>query len=255
MLQGGVQALRQVPSFRSFRPSLPNVHLVLHDVGVEYKGYNGSVVVDGAAIIITHSGMAAKASGLVRDKPRRVPLQAVSGVGFRAATKLTNGAITFGVGGEEGSDAGIGKTATSANAVSFRHKDSEVFRKLYEWLLAVVEYNRANNIDPASVEFDDAEPSRLDRVSASLKEKRAKPEERLGAHREAVEKLEGAKQQEADAAAPPPALPDVVASPPSPTAPADDPYEALARLASLRDEGILTEEEFSAMKQTILGLM
>lgn len=255
MLPGGVQALRQVPSFRSSRPSLPNVHLVLHDVGVEYKGYNGSVVVDGAAIIITHSGMAAKASGLVRDKPRRVPLQAVSGVGFRAATRLTNGAITFGVGGEEGSDAGIGKTATSANAVSFRHKDSEVFRKLYEWLLAVVEHNRANNIDPASVEFDDAEPSRLDRVSASLKEKKAESE-RLGAHREAVEKMKGAKQQEADAAAPLPALPDVVASPPPPpTAPADDPYEALARLASLRDEGILTEEEFSAMKQTILGLM
>lgn len=42
-----------------------------------------------------------------------------------------------------------------------------------------------------------------------------------------------------------------------PTAPsaasADDPYEALRKLASLRDAGVLTEEEFEAKKQDLLG--
>ncbi len=42
-----------------------------------------------------------------------------------------------------------------------------------------------------------------------------------------------------------------------PTAPsaasADDPYEALRKLASLRDAGVLTEEEFETKKQDLLG--
>jgi hypothetical protein len=44
-----------------------------------------------------------------------------------------------------------------------------------------------------------------------------------------------------------------------PTAPsaaaADDPYEALRKLASLRDAGVLTEEEFETKKQDLLGRM
>jgi hypothetical protein len=219
-------------------------------VGVEYKGYNGSVVADTDAIIITHFGMAAKAAGLVRDKPRRVPLPAISGVRFRAATRMTNGAITFGVGGGEAPDARAGSTGASANAILFRHKDGEEFRKLYEWLLAVVEYNRENNIDAESVEFDAAEMSRFDRVSASLEERRVKAERRVEAIRGDIE---NSKQtgDAAAAAASQPQPPVVATSPPS----ADDPYEALARLSSLRDRGILSEEEFSAMKQEILGSM
>ncbi len=44
-----------------------------------------------------------------------------------------------------------------------------------------------------------------------------------------------------------------------PTAPsavsADDPYEALRKLASFRDASVLTEEEFDAKKQDLLGRM
>jgi hypothetical protein len=45
------------------------------------------------------------------------------------------------------------------------------------------------------------------------------------------------------------------AAPPTapPAASADDPYEALRKLASLRDAGVLTEEEFDAKKQDLLG--
>jgi hypothetical protein len=43
------------------------------------------------------------------------------------------------------------------------------------------------------------------------------------------------------------------APPPPPAAPAPDPIAQLKQLAELRDQGILTEEEFSAQKAKILG--
>ena len=57
-------------------------------------------------------------------------------------------------------------------------------------------------------------------------------------------------QQEAERydepAAPPP-------PPPAPAAPAADPIEQLKQLAELKNQGILTEEEFAAQKAKILG--
>jgi hypothetical protein len=53
---------------------------------------------------------------------------------------------------------------------------------------------------------------------------------------------------------PPPqqyAQPQYAAPPPAPEAP--DPIEQLKELAALKDQGILTEEEFSAEKAKILG--
>jgi hypothetical protein len=41
---------------------------------------------------------------------------------------------------------------------------------------------------------------------------------------------------------------------PAPAAGGQDPYEELAKLGQLRDQGILTEEEFQAKKTQILGL-
>jgi len=40
---------------------------------------------------------------------------------------------------------------------------------------------------------------------------------------------------------------------PAAAAPAEDPIEQLRELAKLRDEGILTEEEFAAEKRKVLG--
>jgi hypothetical protein len=48
--------------------------------------------------------------------------------------------------------------------------------------------------------------------------------------------------------APPPAPPAPVAAPPAP-----DPIEQLKQLAALRDQGILTDEEFTAQKSKLLG--
>jgi len=41
--------------------------------------------------------------------------------------------------------------------------------------------------------------------------------------------------------------------PPAPAAPEEDPIAQLRELAKLRDDGILTDEEFTAQKQKMLG--
>jgi putative oligomerization/nucleic acid binding protein len=41
--------------------------------------------------------------------------------------------------------------------------------------------------------------------------------------------------------------------PPPPAAPAPDPIEQLQRLAALKDQGVLTDEEFTAQKAKLLG--
>lgn len=51
------------------------------------------------------------------------------------------------------------------------------------------------------------------------------------------------------AAAPAPAAPAAPAA-----APAEDPILVIQKLAALRDQGILTEEEFTAKKAQILGI-
>lgn len=53
------------------------------------------------------------------------------------------------------------------------------------------------------------------------------------------------------AAAPTPAAPTPAPAPPASTG---DNIEQLKQLADLRDQGILTEEEFSAKKKKLLGL-
>ncbi len=53
---------------------------------------------------------------------------------------------------------------------------------------------------------------------------------------------------------PQPAEEPAAAAPAPQAAPADDSIEQLKKLAELRDQGILTEEEFAAKKTQILGL-
>ena len=58
-------------------------------------------------------------------------------------------------------------------------------------------------------------------------------------------------------AAPPDAAPEYEAAAPEPPRPQDDlnaQLEQVKQLAALKDQGILTEEEFSAKKAQILGL-
>jgi Short C-terminal domain len=68
-----------------------------------------------------------------------------------------------------------------------------------------------------------------------------------------------AQQQQQQQEAPPPqyaadpaAAPAQYAAPPPPPAP--DPIAELQQLAQLKDQGILTEEEFTAKKKQVLGI-
>jgi membrane protease subunit (stomatin/prohibitin family) len=61
-----------------------------------------------------------------------------------------------------------------------------------------------------------------------------------------------AEQQAAVQQAPPP---PAAAAPPAPAAAAADPYAELKQAKELLDQGILTQAEFDAQKQKILGGM
>ncbi len=69
------------------------------------------------------------------------------------------------------------------------------------------------------------------------------------AHMGAKSAQKGQAQQQAAAAAPPPAAEA------APTAPAEpDPATEIQKYAALKDQGLITEEEFAAKKKAILGI-
>jgi hypothetical protein len=124
------------------------------------------MVAEGDHLIITHSGLAAKGSGLVVDQPRRIPLQAVSGAKLKEASRMTNGWLTIGLGGVAPPQLSAGTAASNADTVVFRHKNKDEFKALHDWLVTVVEHNQAEGIDPSTVKFDPAGETRLERMQA-----------------------------------------------------------------------------------------
>lgn len=333
----------------------------VHDGAVEYKGYNGTILIEGDYLIITHSGFVAKSGGLQVDQPRRIPLQALSGVKVGEASRLVNGWLTLGLGGVTLPELSAGTAGSNADTVMFRHKDKDEFKALRDWLITVVEQNEAEGSDPSRVEFDQAGETRSGRVQAKAdgareKTRQSKTEKmtallgderpdvvaaaarmgwRMGGNRE-LKKLAGhlhggetvrfiaqgtyekdqgilvltdvrllflfhgvmrqAKEDFplrlissvqtksgivtgemtvfvsgnsssisgivksdleplADAVRQGMAAQHVAPAVAPPVASTDDPYEALRKLASLRDAGVVTEQEFEAKKQDLLGRM
>ena len=133
---------------------------------MEYKGYNGTILADGDHLIITHSGLVAKSCGLPVDQPRRIPLQALSGVKIKEASRMVNGWLTVGLGGVTPPQLGAGTAGSNAATVMFRHKNKDEFKALHDWLVTVVEDNQAEGIDPSTVEFDRAGETRTERIQA-----------------------------------------------------------------------------------------
>lgn len=122
----------------------------------EFRGYGGTITVEDEHLLVAHRGAAAKRNGIETTTPRRIPLQALSDAKFKAATRLVNGWIALGIGGQPAPEPGIGAAAGDSNVVLFRHRDSKAFQGLYNWLLYVVRYNQEHGIDPRSVPFDAA---------------------------------------------------------------------------------------------------
>jgi len=146
----------------------------VHDGDVECNGYNGTIVAEGDHLIITHSGLVAKSGGLVVDQPRRIPLQAVSGVELKAASRMTNGWLTVGLGGVAPPHLSAGTANSNADTVVFRHKSKDEFKALHDWLVTVVERNQAEGTDPSTVEFDAAGETRTERIQAKAERIQAK---------------------------------------------------------------------------------
>ncbi len=115
---------------------------------VKYQGYNGSIEVERDMLIVVHSGMAARVGGLATDQPRAIPLQAISGVAFKDASRLTNGWLTLGLSGAPVPDLGAGDAGSNTDTVMFRHKNRDGFQALHDWLGTVIEHNRTYGIDP-----------------------------------------------------------------------------------------------------------
>lgn len=347
---------------------------------MDYNGYNGVITVEGDILTITHSGMAAKAGGLVRDQPRTIPLQAISAVVLKEASRMTNGWLTLGLGGAKSAQLGAGTAGSDANTVMFRHKDMPQFNSLRDWLLTVIAQNESLGTDPTTVEFDPAGQTRPERVQekstkvteahqARIEKVDEKPAELARSRQEAMEAkmsamlgderpdivsaaarmgwrmggrrelkklashlhdgetvrfiaqgtydgaqgilvltdvrllflfhgltsqskedfplrlissvqtksgfvtgelrvfvsgnsssisgiVKGDLEPLADAVRQGIAAPhSIVETPPKPALAADDPYESLRKLASLRDAGVLSEEEFAAKKEELLGRM
>jgi hypothetical protein len=84
-------------------------------------------------------------------------LQAVSGVHFKEATKLSNnGWLTLGLGGADPPSLGMMSAPQNPDTVMLRHKHMDDFRALHDWLVTVIEHNKTQGIDPSTVEFDEA---------------------------------------------------------------------------------------------------
>lgn len=136
----------------------------MHDGGMDYMGYNGTITADDGQLMITHSGFTAKTGGLAVDQPRRIPLQAISAVALKDASRMTNGWLTLGLGGEPLPNLNVGSAGSDANTVMFRHKSQVEFKTLFDWLETVVAHNKAHGIDPSAVEFDAPASTRLERL-------------------------------------------------------------------------------------------
>ena len=73
---------------------------------VEYKGYNGSVVIESDGLMIRREGLSRAMSAA--SPSRWVPLTAISDVSLHPSTRLTNGWITLGVMGNAARQLGAG---------------------------------------------------------------------------------------------------------------------------------------------------
>jgi hypothetical protein len=109
---------------------------------------------------------------------------------MREATRLVNGWITLGLGGADAVDVGS-QAASNPDTVMFRHKDNDDFKRLHDWLVTVVEFNRNAGVDFSAVQFDAAGQTRTERMQARAEESAAAAQRKRD---ELQQRLEGQQQ-------------------------------------------------------------
>lgn len=160
----------------------------------EYKGYNGTIIVDGSEIRIERTGVAAKmAHG--RSDPWANSIFAVSGYSLKEPGKLTNGWIEIQLGGRPAANLSATSANSDANTVIFSAQHRKAFDECAAHLKVLVENNQAHGVDPTQfVADDDPEGSLLPKAAPELRADIHEASKRMtvkfGGKRE-VKRLEG----------------------------------------------------------------
>ena len=174
---------------------------------MNYDGYNGTMRLDGDALVITRTGMVARAAFGKDTAPRSIPLKAIGGVHFKPASRLSNGWLQLVVGSDAAAELTTTQAASDADTVLFTNKNREQFEQLHGWLQTVVAKNRADGVDPSAygVEAGGA-AGRFDRMAAKTADGEGAVTGRLGALAEKAQRVaekatEAAEQARAKSAA------------------------------------------------------
>jgi hypothetical protein len=136
---------------------------------MRYEGYNGQIEIQDDTVVITREGRLAKAAFGKNVPPRRIPLQAISGIRSKEASRLGNGWIQLLLGGVDKPAPTAGTAAGDPDVVLFTHGKRDSFEELKAWLLTVVTKNQADGVDPAVVDFDEGH-GRQTRLAAKQQE-------------------------------------------------------------------------------------
>lgn len=124
----------------------------------EYRGYTGTIIIDGDDLYLLHHGMAANVAGLATGEHRKIPLSQITDVRFKPATALVNGFLILGLAGRRMDRPHV----NNPDGVSLRRKDNTHFSVLYNWLVHVVNVNRSK---PPNAAPGAAEPTHESRIA------------------------------------------------------------------------------------------
>jgi hypothetical protein len=146
---------------------------------VRFEGDNGQLEIHDRELVITREGFRARAAFGKNTPERRVPVDALSGVELKEATRMGAGWLQLSFGGEQPAELSKGTAASNANTITFQHKRQAQFRELRERLLAMIEENSAAGIDAGQVEWDrvSGQVGRFDKRAAAAAGKASQPGE------------------------------------------------------------------------------
>ena len=156
---------------------------------MKYEGHNGQIEVVDEALVITREGLVGRTVFGKDFPPRRVPLGAVTAVGIKPASRMTNGNLSLGL---QGKQLAVGNSANSdQDSVIFTHKQKDAFEALHTWLLTVVAANVQSGVDALKLSVDGGGLSKLKTKLASVEswsaEQKARAEGATAARSEAQE--------------------------------------------------------------------
>jgi hypothetical protein len=218
-----------------------------------YKGYGADLAIDGEVLVLTKKGIGSRLFGTTGV--RRIPFQALAGVNFRDASRLTNGCLRLVLGGEPARRA----DPDDPNTIIFLYGSQAQFAALRDYLLGVVATNRELGIDPSTVAYDPPTKSRLQR----LEDTQAAMEAARQGIAWSFEPPAPRQEWGLPAAAPawslhPPAQQQAWVAP---STPASQPVEQrpidvatrLQQLEQLKTAGVITEDEYAEKRAAILA--